>query len=192
MDKEKIIAAIDPAKDVDGLTPWNQKMLLENKKGFVPATAKGVISLLDFYKIPIEGKKAVVVGRSSLVGKPIALSLLKRNATVTVCHKKTRNLSQETKSSVILVVAAGSPKLIGKNGVSRGQVVVDVGINSVGGKKLLDEVPKRKIVGDVDFDAVKKIVKAISPVPGGVGPMTVVSLFENLVEACENQKNKNY
>lgn len=187
LSKDKILSAIDSNKDVDGLGTLNQKKLLDGSKGFVPATAKGVMDLLDFYGIEIEGKKAVVVGRSMLVGKPIALELLRRNATVTVCHRKTAELSQETKSAVILVSAAGKANLIGKNEVAPGQIVVDVGINVMDGTKLEDEIPKKKMVGDVNFEEVKDIVAAISPVPGGVGPMTVVSLFENLIEACEIQ-----
>ncbi len=186
LDKDAVIEAISPEKDVDGLQSKNIKMLWENRsQGFVPATTKGILSLLDFYKIDVAGKKVVVVGRSSLVGKPTALALLNRNATVTLCHSKTENLSQITKDAVILIVAAGVPHLIGTDHVVSGQIVVDVGINLVDGTKLEDELPERKLVGDVDFEKVKDVVTAISPVPGGVGPMTVASLFENLVSAYE-------
>ncbi|OHA92399.1 MAG: hypothetical protein A3J09_02555 [Candidatus Zambryskibacteria bacterium RIFCSPLOWO2_02_FULL_51_21] len=163
---QNILGLIAEEKRVDG------------GKYFRPATAKGVLALLDKYRIKITGKKAVVVGRSELVGKPIALALLEREATVTICHKQTKDLKRETKQAEILVVAAGSPELITKNHVSRDQIVIDVGINILGNEKL---------VGDVDFKNVSKKVRAISPVPGGVGPMTVASLFQNLLEAYELQ-----
>jgi len=207
IDKDAIIDAIDPAKDVDGLTSRNLKLLWENKTtnyssserresrssrqartinaGFIPATTKGIISLLDEYKIPIEGQNVVIVGRSFLVGKPTFLAFLNRNATVTVCHRHTKNLAQITKSADILVFAAGKPNLIGKEHVSKNQVVIDVGINAIPN----EDGPRHKLVGDVNFAEVSKIVKAISPVPGGAGPMTVASLFENLLEAHRYQNN---
>ena len=186
LDKNKIIEAIEPGKDVDGLQSKNIKMLWENQsQGFLPATTRGILSILDFYNISVAGKHVVVVGRSTLVGKPTALALLNRNATVTLCHSKSENLSQITKSAVILIVAAGVPYFITKEFVHKDQVVVDVGINLIDGTKLEDELPERKLVGDVDFENVKDSVSVISPVPGGVGPMTVASLFENLIEACE-------
>jgi len=186
IDKDEIIDSIDPAKDVDGLTSRNLKLLWEAKgEGFVPATTKGVISLLDEYKIPIEGNHVVVVGRSFLVGKPTFLAFLNRNATVTVCHRHTKDLAKHTKSADILIVAAGKPNLIGKEHVSKNQVVVDVGINAIEN----EDGPRHKLVGDVNFEEVSKIVKAISPVPGGAGPMTVASLFENLLEAYKNQQD---
>lgn len=210
LDKQKIIDAIDPAKDVDGLTATNVKRLWANsEQTIVPATVLGVISLLKHYEIPIDGKKAVIVGRSMLVGKPLALALLNENATVTICHRHTKNLAEETRQADILVVATGCAHLITKNHVHEGQVVVDVGINFVSetekeieikkagkimeGKdfqlipKPENEIPKRHMVGDVDFEAVKNIVSAISPVPGGIGPMTVASLFQNLIEAWRAQ-----
>ena len=180
IDRDEVIDSIDPAKDVDGLTSRNLKLLWEAKgEGFVPATTKGIISLLDEYKIPIEGKHVVVVGRSFLVGKPTFLAFLNRDATVTVCHRHTRNLKQETRNADILIVATGKPNLIGKEHVSKNQVVIDVGINAIEN----EDGPRHKLVGDVNFAEVSKIVKAISPVPGGAGPMTVASLFENLLEA---------
>ncbi len=148
---------------------------------FTPATTKGIIALLDHYKIPIAGKKVVVVGRSELVGKPTALALLNRDATVTVCHSQTKDMARETKRADILIVAIGKAKLIGKKHVSKNQIVVDVGINLVNGPST--ELGVKKLVGDVDFEKVSKTVKAISPVPGGVGPMTIASLFENLLDA---------
>ncbi len=185
LDVDRVISAISPVKDVDGLHEANLKLLWENKPhGYTPATTKGVISLLDAYKIPINGKHVVVVGRSSLVGKPTALAFLNRDATVTICHKETVNPEEIMKKADILVVAVGVPKLVGARHVSEGQTVIDVGINVIEGKKKLeDEIPKRKLVGDVDFDVVKDIVGAITPVPGGAGPMTVASLFQNLLEA---------
>ena len=173
-DIERVLESIDPKKDVDGLTSINTKRLFDNDEAFVPATAKGIITLLEEYKIKLVGTKIVIVGQSSLVGRPSMLALLNRGATVTMCHKNTRNLEKETKRADILITAVGRRKLISRKHVSRNQVVVDIGINIIG---------KRKIVGDVDFDIVRKIVKAITPVPGGVGPMTVVSLFQNLLKA---------
>jgi len=208
--KDRILAAVAPEKDVDGLGPVSVKALEEGKPNFIPATARGVLGLLDFYKIPLSGQRVVVVGRSALVGKPTALALMNRGATVMVCHSKTPVLSQETRRAVIVVVAVGKPGLIGAAEVAPGQVIVDVGINAVsmpvmqsGGAfrppahgaagsetllaKLQEEVPKRKLVGDVDFVAVSPVVRAISPVPGGVGPMTVACLFENVLEAWKRQ-----
>jgi methylenetetrahydrofolate dehydrogenase (NADP+)/methenyltetrahydrofolate cyclohydrolase len=168
----KIIDAIDPKKDTDGLSSVNIKKFFVNDKGaVVPATARGIISLLDFYKIKIKGKKVVVVGRSLIAGRSIANAFLNRDATVTICHSKTKNLKNETKLADILVVAVGKPKFIKKDFVKKGQVVIDVGINKI----------KNEICGDVDFENVSKVVSAISPVPGGVGPMTVISLFENML-----------
>src|SRR3990167_11506545 len=197
LDKDQIIDSISPQKDVDGLTSINLKLLWENRKeGHIPATTKGILTLLDYYKIPIAGKHVVVVGRSFLVGKPTALAFLNRDATVTITHSKSKNLPSITKTANILVVAAGKAKLIGRNHVSSGQVVVDVGINVINDKpsfaKATDGKPEtepvgRKLVGDVDFESVRKIVAAITPVPGGIGPMTVASLFENLLEAYKRQ-----
>jgi len=193
INRDEIIDAIDPAKDVDGLTSRNLKLLWEAKgEGFIPATTKGVISLLDEYKIPIEGEHVVMVGRSFLVGKPTFLAFLNRDATVTVCHRHTKNLKQETRNADILIVAAGKANLIGKEHVSKNQVVVDVGINVINQPENRNQKPETEIsgttlVGDVKFEEVVKIVKAISPVPGGAGPMTVASLFQNLLEAYKGQ-----
>ncbi len=177
LDKDKLIDAIDPAKDVDGQTATNIKMLFEGSPaGYIPATTKGILTLLDFYKITVGGKKVTVVGRSSLVGKPTALALLNLNATVTVCHSQTKNLKLETRNADILIVATGKPNLITAEHVSPGQVVIDVGINVLANSQ-------KNLVGDVKFDEVAKIVDAITPVPGGIGPMTVASLFENLLKA---------
>lgn len=185
--KDQIIDAISPIKDVDGLTSDNARLLLGGGgKGFVPATAKGVKSLLDYYKIKVLGKKVVVMGRSSLVGRPIAELMEREGAEVTVCHSKTENVSSITKQTDILIVAIGKPKFVTAGFVNSKQVVIDVGINLISGEKLEEEVPKKQLVGDVDFDSVSTIVSAISPVPGGVGPMTVASLFENLIQAYEH------
>ena len=179
IDTIKVIETINPAKDVDGLNSKNLRFLLENiSGGFIPATTKGILSLLDFYKIPLAGKKVAVVGRSLLVGKPTVLALLNRNATVTVCHRKTKDLKGEVKKADIVVIAAGNPQFIKKSFVRSGQVVIDVGITKVRGI----------LFGDVDFQQVSKVVKAITPVPGGVGPMTVVSLFENVLLSYKRQK----
>ena len=179
LDKDKIIEAIDPNKDVDGQTATNIKYLFENKNyGFIPATTKGILTLLGHYQIPVHGKNIIVVGRSSLVGKPTALALINLDATVTVCHSSTRKLPDKTKNADILIVAVGRPKLIKNFHVKAGQTVIDVGINAID-----TDGTATKLVGDVDFDQVSKIVAAITPVPGGVGPMTVASLFENLLTA---------
>jgi len=168
----KIIDTIDPKKDADGLSSVNiKKFFVNDKSAIIPATAKGIISLLDFYKIKISGRKVVVVGRSLIAGRSIANAFINRDATVTICHSKTKNLKKETKSADILITAIGKPKFIKKDYVKKGQIVIDVGISKV----------KGGICGDVDFLNVSKIVSAVSPVPGGVGPMTVISLFENML-----------
>lgn len=172
--KNQIIEAISPLKDVDGLTSTNIKMLWEEDTlGHVPATTKGMLTLLSFYKIAVNGKKVVVIGRSSLVGKPTAIYFLNNNATVSVCHSKTTNLVAETKSADIIISAVGKPGLITKDHVKKGQVIIDVGTT----------VEDGKLKGDVDYENVKDIVSAISPVPGGIGPLTVASLFQNLLDA---------
>lgn len=163
---DTVVSYINPQKDVDGLTQGSL---------FIPATARGIESLLRFHQIDIAGKHAVVLGRSKLVGLPTALMLLKNDATVTVCHSKTKNILDTTKQADLLVVAIGKPQYITSEHVSEGQVIIDVGIHRDGAR----------LVGDVDFENVKNIVSAITPVPGGVGPMTVFSLFENVVEAAE-------
>ncbi len=175
---EKVLEAIDPKKDVDGLTAINTKHLFDNREAFIPATAKGILSLLEEYRIKLVGQKIVIVGQSSLVGRPAMLALLNRGATVTMCHKDTRSLEKETKKADILITAVGKLNLISKKHVSKNQIVVDIGINIT---------RNGKIKGDVDFERVGKIVGSITPVPGGVGPMTVVSLFQNLLKAYSLQ-----
>ena len=185
---EQVLESIDPQKDVDGLTSINTKHLFDNNEAFVPATAKGIIGLLEEYRTKLTGTKVVIVGQSSLVGRPAMLALLNKGATVTMCHKNTRALAKETKRADILITAVGLPNLITKKHVSKNQIVVDIGINIVrSNPTLLKLRGAKKIVGDVDFKNVKKMVKAITPVPGGVGPMTVASLFQNLLEAYSLQ-----
>lgn len=174
LNSNQIIEAIDQRKDVDGLTAKNTKLLFDNTEAFIPATTQGIITLLQHNKINLAGKRVVVVGESTLVGRPTTLALLNRKATVTVCHIHTKNLEEETRRADILIVATGQPHLITSNHVSKNQIVIDVGITVT---------EKKKIVGDVDYKRVENLVGAITPVPGGVGPMTVFSLFENLIKS---------
>lgn len=169
---------IDPAKDVDGFHPLNAYSILEGSKigqGMISCTPKGVLTLLDYYKIPVAGKHVVIIGRSMIVGKPLALLLTARDATVTIAHSKTKNLELLAKSADIVVTAVGKAEGFGKNFFSPGQVVIDVGMNRT----------NDRLVGDVHFSEASAIVEAITPVPGGVGPMTVVSLIQNLIQAAE-------
>ncbi|HEY4512663.1 MAG TPA: bifunctional 5,10-methylenetetrahydrofolate dehydrogenase/5,10-methenyltetrahydrofolate cyclohydrolase [Candidatus Paceibacterota bacterium] len=191
LNKDEIISEIDPKKDVDGLTTLNQGLMFQEKTcGFVPATPKGVLTLLKRYKVPLKGKRALVIGRSLLVGKPLAMLLLGEDATVTIAHRYTKNLHALCKENDIIVSAVGSPEFLGKRSFRKGQYVIDIGTNAVKGKKIVEEmtITKHKLVGDVKFDEVSKIVAMISPVPGGVGPMTVATLFENLIEAAKIAK----
>ena len=189
IDRDFVIDSIDPKKDVDGLTATSLKYLYEGREGgFIPATTLGILTLLEYYNIPLEGRKVTLLGRSSLVGKPTMLALLNENATVTVCHSLTQNLKDHTRTADILIVAIGRPKFVDHEYVSGGQIVIDIGINAVD-RKLDEEIepagkkPGASLVGDVDFDDVEELAGAITPVPGGVGQMTVVSLFENLLKA---------
>lgn len=177
-----VLNAISPLKDVDGFHPENVGKLVIGKPFVEPCTPKGIIRLLEFYNIPIEGKRAVVLGRSNIVGKPMSLMLLHRNATVSICHSKTQNIQDITKEADILVVAIGKPKFVKANMVKKGAVVIDVGINrvEVGGNS--------KLVGDVDFDEVKEVCSYITPVPGGVGPMTRTMLLENTYIVAVNRR----
>src|SRR3989344_3935632 len=179
IDEKLVINSILPHKDVDGFTPINLGSLVSENTILAPATARAVMHLIESTGTKIEGKNAVVVGRSNIVGKPVAMMLLEKNATVSVCHSKTKNISEHTKKADILVVAAGKPKLITKEMVKQGAVVIDVGINRVNGK----------IVGDVDFENVREIAGYITPVPGGVGPITIAMLMENTLKAMELAKN---
>lgn len=179
IDKFKIIDAIAPEKDVDGLTPYNSGKLFSGEEPYVyPCTPKGILLLLDEYNIQLEGKHVVVIGRSNLVGKPVAQMLLKRNATVTMCHSHTKNLSDITKTADIVVSAVGK-NIIGEKMLKSDCVVVDVGI-------FKDN--NGKICGDVDFASASKIAAYISPVPGGVGPMTIASLMLNTVELADSKR----
>ncbi len=187
LDWAEAVERVAPEKDVDGLCSVNVKKLLANdSSGFVPATARGVLSLLNYYQIPVKGKRVVVMGRSALVGKPIATLMTNNGATVTVVHSKTVEPEKITREADILIVAIGQAGLVGADYVREGQVVVDVGITSV-----VNADGTKKVIGDVDFESVKDIVSAISPVPGGVGPMTVASLFQNLVEEVAGKNGQN-
>lgn len=177
---QEVISWINPQKDPDCLTAENQGLAWSKKARVLPCTPSGIMELLDHYKIPLKGKKAVVVGRSPIVGLPMVQLLLNSNATVTVCHSHTENLSQITRSADIVVVAAGQPQFLGKEDFKKGAVVVDVGIH-----RLKDN--EKKLVGDVRFEEMRDHVSFITPVPGGVGPMTVAMLLENTFKlACLN------
>lgn len=173
---------ISPEKDVDGFNPINAGRLSQGQKGLVPCTPLGVLHILEEYNIDIEGKSCVVVGRSNIVGRPMATLLINKNGTVTVCHSKTKNLGEITKKADILIVAIGRPKYITADMIKDGAVVVDVGVNRIPDTK--------KIYGDVDFENAKDKCSFISPVPGGIGPMTIITLMENVVTACKNQTLK--
>lgn len=181
LDINKAFRAILPEKDVDGFHPINAGKLSIGEKCFVPCTPHGVVKIMEEYNIETEGKNVVIVGRSNIVGKPLIQCMLQKNATVTVCHSKTKNLEEFTKKADILIVAIGKPKFITENMVREGVVVIDIGIN---------RNEEGKIVGDVDFDNVSKKASYITPVPGGIGPMTVAMLMENVVEAAKQNKYK--
>ena len=167
---------IDPKKDVDGFNPVNVGRLSIGEDCFISCTPYGVMKMLEEYDIPVEGKRAVVIGRSNIVGKPLVQCLLKKNATVTVCHSKTQNLGEITKEADILIAALGKPKFVTEDMVKDGAVVIDVGIN---------RNEEGKLVGDVDFENVSKKASYITPVPGGVGPMTIAMLMNNVVKAAK-------
>ncbi|HYJ17841.1 MAG TPA: bifunctional methylenetetrahydrofolate dehydrogenase/methenyltetrahydrofolate cyclohydrolase FolD [Burkholderiales bacterium] len=172
----KVLEAIAAEKDADGFHLYNLGGLVTGGTVFPPCTPYGVMALLDYYRIPIEGQNAVVVGRSNIVGKPMALMLLGRSATVSICTSKTRDLKQYTSIADILVVATGKPKMVDGGMIKPGAVVIDVGIN---------RMPDGKLVGDVDFESAKEKASHITPVPGGVGPMTITMLLANTVQAAE-------
>lgn len=175
IDEDKIIQAISPDKDVDGFHPQSVGRLSIGQKGFVSCTPAGVVQLLKRYNFPIEGKECVIVGRSNIVGKPMAMLMLRENATVTVCHSRTKNLAEITKRADILIVAIGKSKFITRKYIKDGAIVIDVGMHR-------DE--NNKLSGDVDYDDVLDKVSAITPVPGGVGPMTIAMLMYNCVESA--------
>ena len=176
LDTARILAAVSPVKDVDGFHAVNLGALLQGRPGFVPGTPAGVMRLLEHAGVPLAGKQATIVGRSTIVGKPLALLLLQKDATVTICHSRTRDLAAVTVQADILVAAVGRAKLITAEMVKPGACVIDVGINRMADGKL---------AGDVDFAAVKEVAGSITPVPGGVGPMTVAMLIANTVRAAE-------
>jgi len=178
MEENEAVNAIAAAKDADGLHPTNLGNLLVGKPSTVPCTPSGCIEILDFYGIPLEGTEAVVVGRSRLVGKPLAQLLLARNATVTMCHTRTRDLAAHCRRADILCVAAGKPRVITGDMVKEGAVVIDVGVN---------RLDTGKLAGDVDFESASKRARAITPVPGGVGLMTVAMLMKNTLLAATRQ-----
>jgi methylenetetrahydrofolate dehydrogenase (NADP+)/methenyltetrahydrofolate cyclohydrolase len=171
----RVLALVSPAKDVDGFHAMNLGALVAGAPGFVPCTPAGVMRLLEHAQVPVAGRHAVVIGRSNIVGKPLALLLLQKDATVTICHSKTRDLQGQTRQADILIAAVGRAKLVTGEMVKSGACVIDVGVNRGADGKL---------VGDVDFDAVKNVAGAITPVPGGVGPMTIAMLLENCLRAA--------
>jgi methylenetetrahydrofolate dehydrogenase (NADP+)/methenyltetrahydrofolate cyclohydrolase len=182
LDEELLKHIIDPAKDIDCMSPLNQaRIFAGDMSGLLPCTPAAVMEILKYYKIELEGAKAVVVGRSMVVGKPLSMMLLKENATVTICHSKTQNMPDICKNADILVAAIGKPKFIDAKYVSPQSIVIDVGINDAGDGKMC---------GDVDFQAVAEQVQAITPVPGGVGSITTTLLLKNVVKAINLQKDQ--
>lgn len=177
VDAGLVLDAVAPEKDVDGFHPVNSGKLLAGAPGLRPCTPSGVMQLLKRYEIPIAGRNAVVVGRSDIVGKPMAILLLQANATVTICHSKTSNLDEVCRRADILVAAIGRAEMIGESHIRPGAVVIDVGMNRVDGK----------LTGDVDPEAMERLSSAYTPVPGGVGPLTIAMLMSNTVEAAERQ-----
>jgi len=175
LDEHLIIDSVLPHKDVDGFTPLSLGNLVNDNNMLVPATARACIELIKSTGVEIKGKNAVIIGRSKIVGKPVSLLLLQEHATITICHSRTRDLAEHTKNADILVAAVGKPKIVKKDMVKKGAVVIDVGINRT----------SEGIVGDVDFEAVKEVAGHITPVPGGVGPMTIAMLLENTLKAME-------
>ncbi|MBU89967.1 bifunctional 5,10-methylene-tetrahydrofolate dehydrogenase/5,10-methylene-tetrahydrofolate cyclohydrolase [Candidatus Woesearchaeota archaeon] len=182
IDETFIIDSILPHKDVDGFTPVSLGNLVNDDNRLLPATARACMELIKSTGVKIEGKNAVVVGRSSIVGKPTALLLLQENATVTICHSRTKNLSEHTKNADILVVAVGKARMIKKGMVKKGAIVIDVGINRT----------PSGLAGDVDFENVKEVAGYITPVPRGVGPMTITMLLDNTLKAMELRKGVNF
>ena len=181
LDSQKLINAINPKKDVDGLTSVNLGKLISGQQCLKPCTPLGVIEILKHYSINLIGEQAVVIGRSSLVGKPVSLLLLEKNASVTVVHSKSKEIEKITKTADVLICALGKPRLVKKDWVKPGAIIIDVGINKI------TEEGKDKLVGDVDFEDVKAICKAITPVPGGVGPVTIAMLLSNTLEAYKSK-----
>lgn len=179
LDINEAFRRISPDKDVDGFNPVNVGKLVLGQNTFISCTPFGIIKLLEEYNIPLEGKNAVIIGRSNIVGKPMSQCLLNKNATVTICHSKTDNLKEFTKKADILVSAIGKAKFVTKDMVKEGAIVIDVGIN---------RNSEGKVCGDIDFDNIKDITSYITPVPGGVGPMTIAMLMNNVVKATKIQQ----
>ena len=179
INEAKILRTVSPMKDIDGFHPENVSLLVEGNPRFIPCTPYGIIKLLDYYGIEIQGKEAVVVGRSNIVGKPVSLLLLHRHATVTISHSRTRSLAEVTLRADILVAAIGRAKLITEDMVKEGATVIDVGIN---------RLPDGKLSGDVDFERVSEKASYITPVPGGVGPMTIAMLLWNTFSSAKNSQ----
>jgi len=175
-DTDAVLDAIVPEKDVDGFHAENVGALMQGKPRFIPCTPYGVMKMLESANIPLKGAEAVIVGRSNIVGKPMAMLLLAQSCTVTVCHSRTKDLAFHTKRADILVAAVGQPKMITGDMIKRGATVIDVGIN---------RLPDGKLCGDVDFESAKEVAGVITPVPGGVGPMTITMLLANTLEAAE-------
>jgi len=180
---ETIIGYVDPLKDIDGLTPQNLGLLLAGTPRFIPCTPKGCLALLEGISMPLSGIRATVIGRSILVGRSMATLLMQKDATVTIAHSKTKNLKEVTQNADLIIACAGQPSLIQENMVKEGAVILDVGIH---------RLESGKIVGDVDFNGVYSKVAAITPVPGGIGPMTIASLLENTLLAAYYQHHLNY
>ena len=179
LDEKAVIEAIDPNKDVDAFHPVNVGRIMIGDYDFLPCTPAGVMEMLAYYNIDITGKECVIIGRSNIVGKPMSMLLLHKNGTVTIAHSRTKNLTEVTRRADILVAAVGRAKFVTNDMVKDGAVVIDVGINRVDGK----------LYGDVDFDAVKEKASYITPVPGGVGPMTIATLMQNTLTAAKRQNN---
>lgn len=180
LDEKAVIEAISPLKDVDAFHASNVGKIMIGDYDFLPCTPAGVMEMLQSYNIPVEGKECVVIGRSNIVGKPMAMLLLHENGTVTITHSRTKNLKEVTKRADILVAAIGKPKFVTADMVKEGAVVIDVG---------MDRDENGKLCGDVDFENVKEKCSAITPVPGGVGPMTIAVLMKNTLKACKIQNN---
>ncbi len=181
IDEHKVLMAIDPEKDVDGFHPINVGKLMVGNAVLVPCTPRGTIELLKRSGVEISGKNAVIVGRSNIVGKPVSMLLLQENATIEICHSRTKDLSEHTKRADILIAAIGKPRFITKDMVKDGAAVIDVGVNRL----------ETGLCGDVDFDEVKEVASLITPVPGGVGPMTIAMLLKNTIIAATQQAKTN-
>ena len=181
INESRVLEAISPSKDVDGFHPYNVGRLVTGNPLFQPCTPYGVMKMLEFTGVELAGKHVVVVGRSNIVGKPVALMCLAKHATVTICHSRTANLVDEVRRADVVIAAVGRPEMIKGDWIKPGAVVIDVGVNRVGEKKL---------VGDVDFESAKERASAITPVPGGVGPMTITMLLFNTVESAKRRADK--